>query len=235
MHLAAYFGGSALLFSAYFYFYAWILLHFYFQAFGISLVSLDIPFYYHLVYASTAIGQSDGFIFVVVIAGAALYVILDRSWASDSKPWVSIAHKLLFVIFLLCVLAGGFHAAKWQGVGLAQDVRDGKHLRQLKLAFKKDAGKKLSDIFKTSIREGMLSEGETLQVKLLIETKDTYYVFVQKVKDEKYYGYGNTYLIQKKDVSYAVLEVPDETRQVSPSKDCDFASWCHVKATLLGE
>jgi hypothetical protein len=210
--LSTHFGGPALLFGAYLFFYSWLHLFYYFKTFGIPLVSLDISLYFYLAFAWTVAKQ---FGVRILICGAIVYVVLNSAWSSDHKPFAYLLHKALFTIFLIVGLWGTSVLAEHFGTLQAQQVRDGGVLRPIRLHFEEKQVKNYPPelMMATASKDGGVKEAV-----LLIETAETYYVLVQKVlmktdkQPQRYDSFGTVYQVPKKQVTYIEIDVPNLPR-----------------------
>ncbi len=214
-YMSAHFGGPALLFGAYLFFYSWLLLFNYYSTFGISLVSLDMPVYFYLTFASTAVEYFGIWLLVALALGAFFYVLLNSAWPWDRKPWVLMLHKFLFAVLLAIGFWVTSFMAQQQGQLQAQQVRDGGVLPAIRLVFEKDRGELFPNILKAAKQT---ADSGVEEAVLLVETKSVYYVLVQKVLRDRqsaqtrYDSMGVVYRVPKKYVSYAEVDVANTER-----------------------
>lgn len=213
--LSAHFGGPALLLGAYLFFYSWLLLFYYFRMFGISLVSLDIPVYFYLTFAWTAVEYFGVGVLLALTLGAICYVWLNGAWAMDRKPWVHFLHRSAFAVFLMVGLWSTSFLAQQQGELQAQQVRDGGVLAPIRLVFGKDQAGMFPEVLTTA---KVTPDQGVKEAVLLVETTAAYYVLVQKVlRDQQtsvtqYDAMGVVYRVPKKYVTYAQMDVINTQR-----------------------
>lgn len=214
-HLSAHFGGPALLFGAYLFFFSWLLLFYYFRTFGVSLVALDIPVYFYLTFAWTAVDYFGYGLLGILTAGAICYVLLNGAWGWDGSPFGQFVHKAAFAAFLMFGLWGTSFLAQQQGQLLAQQVRDGGMLPSIRLFFEKDQSALFPEILKQAEQR---TDNSVKEPVLLFESKTAYYVLVQKVlRDQRtqvtqYDSMGMVYRVPKKYVGYAEVDVVNTER-----------------------
>jgi hypothetical protein len=215
--LSAHFGGPALLFGAYLFFYSWLHLFYYFQTFGIPLVSLDISLNFYLAFAWTAVKQFGGWMLCILTAGAILYVGLNSAWSWDCKPFRNFVHKVLFVLFLIAGLWGTSGLAEHFGMLQAEQVRDGGVLHPIRLHFEE---KQVKNFPPELMAAAASKDGGVTEAVLLIETSTAYYVLVQKVlpktnkQPQRYDSFGTVYQVPKKQVTYVEIDVANRSRIV---------------------
>ncbi|NUT75858.1 hypothetical protein HNO86_12475 [Pseudomonas sp. C1C7] len=214
--LSAHFGGPALLFGAYLFFYSWLHLFYYFKTFGIPLVSLDISLYFYLAFAWTVAKQFGVQALAGLGIGAILYVALNGGWSCDNRHFPYFLHRALFAIFLIIGLWCTSVVAEHYGTLQAQQVRDGGVLRPIRLHFDE---KHINDFPPELMAATTSKDGGVKEAVLLIETKEIYYVLVQKVlmktdkQEQRYDSFGTVYQVPKKQVTYAQIDVPNMSRK----------------------
>ncbi|MGF6870621.1 hypothetical protein [Paraburkholderia sp. MM5477-R1] len=216
---SAYLTGSALLFGAYFYFISWMHLYFYYRELGISLMSLDIPIYYFLVYSYSAINVPSKTTYIIVFLVILFFTILDRRWSWDKKSLViEIFHRVLLTGFILLVFIFGYMIARGQGLDQAREARRG-GLRTVHIVFKKEALTNLPDEIASSDRE--------FAMKYITETKDNLYVLVQPGIHLDPRPIGYTYIIPRKGLAYVKIDLTGH-EYVDPN--CIVPFFCEEKS-----
>ncbi|MGF6986562.1 hypothetical protein QFZ99_006103 [Paraburkholderia atlantica] len=216
--LSAYLTGSAVLFAAYFYFIAWIHLYFYYRELGISLMSLDIPIYYFIVYAYSAIDRSSIDTYLLVLAAVFAFSILDRSWSVDRIPFVDIAHRVLLTGFLLLLFIFGYALARTQGLRQANDARLGKILYPVHLAFK--------DVSRSPVFAEIIVADRNFELSLITETKDNVYILREPTAKSAVSPIAFTYTLARKDLSYIKVDLLSEG--YSDSQLCGIPPVCDL-------
>lgn len=223
--LSAHYGGPALLFAAYLFFYSWLHLFYYFKTFGIPLVSLDISLYFYLAFAWTVAKQLGVHTLFVLGVGALIFVALNGTWSSDNRGVPYFVHKAMFAIFLILGLWGTSVMAEHYGTLQAQQVRDGGVLRPIRLHF----DDKHANDFPPQLTTATTSkDGGVKEPVLLFETAETYYVLVQKVlmktdkQEQRYDSFGTVYQVPKKQVTYVEVDVPNMSRKTGDLTFDDF-------------
>lgn len=214
-HLSSHFGGPALLFGAYLFLFSWLLMFYYFRTFGVSLVALDIPVYFYLTFAWSAVGYFGYGLLGILAMGAICFILLNGAWGWDKTSFGRFVHKAAFAAFLIFGLWGSSFLAQQQGQLLAQQVRDGGMLPTIRLVFEKDQSAQFPQIMKEAERR---TDNSVKEAVLLVESKSAYYLLVQKnLRDQhanvnQYDAMGMVYRVPKKYVSYAEVDVVDSER-----------------------
>lgn len=132
---------AAFFVAIYLYFTGFVYIYYFYEHFGISLNSIEVPFYYFFVYSYNVITSLDegavwGYalrsLWVVVLVFAALAFVLVK--VMRERKWLA----LLFcsLVFLFPAL----FSFAWKSADLAaNEVRNGRHVKVVTLVFKKEA------------------------------------------------------------------------------------------------
>jgi hypothetical protein len=190
---------NLILFAAiYLYFIGWVHVHFFYSDFGISINSLDIPFYYFFIYSYAAFyyvfASIWGFLSLLVIA------IIIIALARIIKKIPESITKCVILVCLIVLFSTFFAMSKISGPREASDMRISKDNKKVTLVFKKDIAEQLPREF--------IEANESGNLKLLTQTKNRFYIFCQKPPEEG--GLHTTYEISKADLYLAEIEKPNE-------------------------
>jgi hypothetical protein len=146
----------AVLLGIYCYFTGWIYTYYYYQHFGISMGSVDMPVYYLFVYSYSVLNTTWGMVLVVVTLALAGAVVRfgERQW--------------MLAPLLILLFPSLFLVARYQAVEDAWGLRtrDGK---RVVFEFKDDCQHSAALVGQNSLR----------QLKLLTQTKERYFVLHQ--------------------------------------------------------
>jgi hypothetical protein len=178
------------LMAIYLYFMGWIYAYYFFQHFGISLVSVDIPFYYFFVYSYTVISNiSNNAVFIAV--GATIIYLFSTMYL---KKW-NVIWILAVVLIILLSFPAFFDLAKDTGEKKALELRRG-NVNEIVFFFKKDTAKLYPQEFISANNKG--------ELKLITQTKDLIYVFYQTPGEAL--SHGLTYDISRTDILVAKIK-----------------------------
>lgn len=181
--------------AIYFYFIGWTYAFYLFNHFGISLNSVDIPFYYFFVYSYSVITDISAIIAVVT---ALILIYLITSFAPIYlKKWV----LTLLLIFLFPTF---FWMTKQRADKEDLYIRMG-YGKTVVFVIKKDAAEFYPKEFIKANNEGKL--------KVLTQTKDRFYVIYQPQGEGKAMPYGFTYDIPRADILLAKIEMQSITKK----------------------
>jgi hypothetical protein len=190
--------------SIYIYFMGWTYAFYLFNHFGISLNSVDIPFYYYFAYSYSVITETSA-IKLVVAAFFAIYLVTSfapsyfKKWGLTFyfKKWgLTLLLIVLFPIFFSIAKERADKEALYKRMGYAKTVS---------FVFRKDATKSYPNEFINANNRGKL--------KLLIQTNDRFYVIYQPQGEGKAIPYGFTYDIARADILLAKIEVLSTTKK----------------------
>lgn len=173
--------------AIYLYFIGWLFAYYLFYHFGISLNSVDIPFYYFFVYSYSVFVDK-----LLWFIGALILIIMINLIPSK------LLKKWLITLVLILIFPLFFYLAKESADIEALNIRMGS-AKTIKLFFKKDVTKYYPKDFIDANKKDAL--------KLLIQTNDIFYVFYQPVGAEKEIPFGFTYAISKSDIHLAAIEM----------------------------
>jgi hypothetical protein len=177
-----------LVFALYLYFAGWLHAYYFFQQFGVSLNSVDIPVYYFFIYSFSVFLTFWGFVVLVV-------VIISLTLAVKGRP----SWGYLLVIALISLFPGIFYAARAAGMSDASEKRSG-YASTVQFVFKKDAAETFDEEFID------LNKNDRLQ--LLTVTKDRYLVFCQPKGEGDAQPNATMYSIAAADVALAKVDLP---------------------------
>jgi hypothetical protein len=174
------------LLAIYSYFTGWLYAFYFYSQFGISLNSLDTPFYAFFVYSYTVVTNLIGFL--VVIIGSGLIFTFVRLF--PNKFAVVLVAVLFFPAFVYAAQTAAANEARLRRIGYATTVA---------FVFKPDVAKSYSKSF--------ICLNKTRQLKLLTQTKDKYYVFHQPGGEGEGLPFATTYDISRSDVVLVEIDV----------------------------
>lgn len=177
-----------LIVALYLYFAGWLHAYYFFQQFGVSLHSVDIPVYYFFIYSFSVFLTFWGAVLLgVVIIFLTLVVKYRPSWG------------YLMVIASILLFMGIYFVAKAAGMRDAAEKRSG-YANTVQFVFKKDTAEILDPEFVD------LNRNDRLQ--LLTMTKDRYLVFYQPKGEGDAQPNATTYSIAASDVALAKVDLP---------------------------
>jgi hypothetical protein len=179
------------IFALYLYFAGWLHAYYFFQQFGISLSSVDIPVYYFFIYSYSVFLTFWGFVVL-------LFLITALTLAVKCRP----RGAYLFVIAFILLFPAIFYAARAAGTRDANEKRSG-YAKTVEFIFKKDAAEKLDTEFVELNAKG--------QLQLLTLTKDRYLVFHQPRGEGGAQPNATTYSIAASDVVLAKVDLPSSS------------------------
>jgi hypothetical protein len=167
-----------------------------FKHFGISLHSVDIPFYYFFLYSYSVISQRSTIVLILVVL-LLLYVFLFVWY----RPFVTAA--LLTLLFPAL-----FYIAMNAGEADAQGLRVGTDAKTIVFTFKKN---RLVDYPKAFVN----ANGKG-QLKLLTQASERFYVIYQPAGEEVQGGktkipYGSNFVVPNDDILLADIKLPSTT------------------------
>ena len=151
-----------LVLAIYSYFMGWVHTYYLFKHFGISLHSVEIPFYYFFVYSYPVISSSYTILIVIVTAAAILSV--SFFWLVPYRP-------IVLGAVLILLLADFFFIARDTAEEDAKRLRTGIDAKTIVFTFKKD--------LKSVYPKSFMKANSEKELKLLTHTSDMFYVFSQ--------------------------------------------------------
>lgn len=175
-----------LLAAIYLYFIGWVYVYYYFHHFGISLFSLDIPVYYFFAYSNSVIGNLPA---IAVLALLALLAYRFRQFLQ--KPYV--VGPVVIILFPLF-----FVLARDTGISRAEQLRIA-GAKPISFILKEEVWKHYSEEFKKANDCGNL--------RLIYQTKDRYFVFVQPTSKEKVLPRASTYDVRADHILLATIKL----------------------------
>jgi hypothetical protein len=177
-------GGLPLL-AVYPYFAGWVYIYYYYDHFGISLNSLDIPVYHFFVYSQSPLKTWLG---ISLLCGIVLILLL-----------ISLSSRLWFLAFgLLLAFFPLFNVARERGDDRAREVRAG-DATPITFVFKKDVTNLYPIDFRKLNEEGKLW--------LIGQSKDKFYVLRQSASHANELPYAIVFDINKTDVLLAKIDI----------------------------
>ena len=178
--------------AIYLYFMGWIHTYYFYYHFGISSISVNIPFYYFFIYSYNVIANIFGFILVVaaIVAFFIFTAVYPRKW--------------LVILVLIILFPVFFYLAKEKAGEGAQGIRIG-NAKTITLFFKKDTFKFYPKEFINANKKGKL--------KLVTQTTDKFYVIYQPPGEAGEMPYGFTYDIPRTDILLAKIEVQNISKR----------------------
>ena len=178
---------TSLVISVYLYFVGWLYAYYLFLEFGVSLHTVEIPVYYFFVYAYSVLLQARiGFRLVLVTI--LLIVIFVRVLPS----------KLAVGMICVALFPAMFYAAERAAREDATYKRQG-NAKTIRFIIKPQAAKAYPAAFRQLNCEHKL--------RLLVLTKDRYFVFHQPPGEKEELPYATTYDISRSDVVLAEIDI----------------------------
>ncbi len=175
--------------AVYFYFMGWTYAYYLFNHFGISLNSVDIPFYYFFVYSYSVI--TDILTIITVVAAIIVFYLVTSFAPIYLKKWaLALILIVLFPIFFSVAKERADKEALYKRMGFAKTIT---------FVFKKDAIKFYPKEF--------INANNRSKLKILTQTNDRYYVIYQPPGEGRAIPYGFTYDIARTDVLLARIEM----------------------------
>jgi hypothetical protein len=194
--------------AIYLYFIGWTYSYYLYSHFGISLYSLDVPFYYFFIYSYSVV-LSNGWWFVVATSS----LLITRYVFRNRKE----LRKLITILFLLVFFPLSFKLARNTAFEAALLLRKG-YGQTVTIVFReaqKETQKGKADSNETETQSGsknypstILNANQSGNLRLLTQTKDKLFVIYQPSADEE----GGelpmcyTYVIAATDVSLTIIE-----------------------------
>jgi hypothetical protein len=195
--------------AIYLYFIGWTYSYYLYSHFGVSLYSLDIPFYYFFIYSYSVV-FSNSWWFVVAVGGFLITLFILRQREE--------LRRLAVVLFLLVFFPLSFELSRNTAFESALLLRKG-YGQTIKLAFKetvketlKAGQEKPESVERQSISKNyppeIVGANDTGELRLLTQTKDKFFVLFQPPPERE----GGelpmcyTYVIAAADVSLTTIE-----------------------------
>jgi hypothetical protein len=176
------------LLALYLYFVGWLYSYYLFQEFGISLNSVDIPFYYFFLYSYSVLQTAWGFS-VLVVGFILLFVF---SAGNSNKTALAITCMILFPALFYPARAAAKREALSKRLGQAKSIS---------FVLRQEAAEVVGKDFMELNTSG--------QLRLLTQTKDQFFVFYQPEGEEDEIPYAKSYCISAADIVLAQVNVPD--------------------------
>ena len=191
-----------LLISVYLYFSGWLYAYYLFLHFGVSLHSVDIPVYDYIIYSYSVLDTKGGY---AILGGVAVWLLLAwfARYLPFSEVWVRRASAVLFVMLFPSLFYSLFHCAKSAAENEARARREGNAFT-IRFTLKQQSSASLPKKFLECNNHG--------QLRLLIQTKERYFVFYQPEGEKGVLPYADTFDISRSDVLLASIDVPDSPR-----------------------
>jgi hypothetical protein len=178
--------GLAFFLAAYLYFAGFIYEHYLYSSLGISLGTLDIPFYYVLVYSFTVIISNRLCIVLVGVAWSTLAIL------SLAIPKIRRFSSVIIVVLLVALFPILFSLARTTGQSIAAQMRAGEFVKTIKLVLKPDVA--------AGYPVDFVKANESDALRLITETKDAFYVLQQNVGSGPALPTGSLYRVPKESV-----------------------------------
>lgn len=193
-------------FAIYFYFTGWLYTYYFFNHFGISLNSVDIPFFYFFVYSYSVI---INWIWILIIIIFTIFIFyLFTSVCKFKKvfnfKWIPNLNKWIFIVVLILFFQLFFYLAKEEANKKARDIRIG-YAKAITLVFKEDATKFYPKEFIDANNNGKL--------RLITQTKDRYFVLYQPKGEGTAIPRAATYDIAKTDILLVKIEIKEISKK----------------------
>lgn len=177
--------------AIYFYFIGWTYSFYLFNHFGISINSVDIPFYYFFIYSYSVITNISA---IVAIVATPIVILLVNSFAPNYLKKLA-PPFILIVLFLI-----SFSIARERADKVSLSIRTG-YAKTIIFVFKKDTTKFYPKKF--------VDANNKSKLKLLTQTNDRFYVIYQPAGEGKAIPCGSVYDIARADIRLAKIVIPD--------------------------
>jgi hypothetical protein len=177
--------------AIYCYFTGWTYSFYLFNHFGISINSVDIPFYYFFIYSYSVITNISA---IIAIIATPIVILLVNSFAPNFLKKL-VPPFILIVLFLI-----SFSIARQRANEESLSIRTG-YAKTIIFVFKKDGVKFYSKEFMDANNNGKL--------KLLTQTNDRFYVIYQPAGKGKAIPCGSIYDIARADIHLTKIVIPD--------------------------
>ena len=184
------FSNLILIIAVYLYFMGWVYIYFLFTHFGISMITLDIPFHYIFLYSISVVNDWKT---ILVIIGAILLLCFAFKSKSKFKALI-MCSSLVFLFFVF------FYISKSIAIDEATRIRTG-FSKRIILTLKRNSETKYPGMFLKANKEGKL--------KLLFQTKDNYFVIYQVAGEKECIPFGYTFDIPRADILLVKIEMQD--------------------------
>ena len=191
--------------AGYSYFAGWMYLYFFYDAFGVSLLTLDFPFHFYLIYSFTILPP----LYYLIIFSVVLFVFfivfkvlhVAQKLASSAIGLFFTRNELhlnaysrwFISILLVTIFAGVAELMRSIALARADEVRKGEVLKYVKLTFKKDAT--------VSYPEKLISAAKDGALMKLVQTKDRIFVILQPGQNDKLLGSASSYSVALSDLA----------------------------------
>ena len=188
--------------AVYAYFTGWVYAYGLYSHFGLSLNAVEIPVYHFFMYSYFMLPDASWITITVVATGVVLLVVLGpilHGWVTTRPQVVWIGVGLL-----IAALPALFWMARQQALGAAIRMRSGE-ARIIRFAFTKDAEGRLPGAVRQHNNAGHL--------RVLLETKERYYVFFQPEGETEELPYAQAYSVAKDDTVLADVDVRSAPRR----------------------
>lgn len=195
--------------AVYSYFAGWMHLYFFYDALGVSLLAIDLPFHFFLVYAFTIF---PSFWMLLSLFAVTSLTFLYYYWSVQNESAgqeIYRHHKfrnafdrlsrnsycLIGLAFILAMVtfAGIAELSRNAALAKADNVRRGGALHHIDLFLKADAKSKYPKKLVQNLTNGSLTK--------LLQTKDRIYILLQPSQDNNILGSASTFSIALSDVS----------------------------------
>jgi hypothetical protein len=150
-------GKATLIIGAYLYFCGWVYIYYFIDNFSISLASIEIPFYYFIVYAYSVIFN---WLSVIILIITLIILLIAYKYISNKMI------NLLLLILLFPVL---LLLARYKANSESLSIRRG-DARSIVFYFKENSA---------NFPENFIQYNKNRKLKFITKTKDRYYVIYQ--------------------------------------------------------
>ena len=187
------------------YFTGWLYIHSFYNIFGLSSLSLEIPFHYFFVYSYLVIAHAYSKVIADVFSTSVFIAILLAmvAFAIFLRGTFAPAHvKRISVILLIVIVLPAFlYQARKNAIELAmersKEVRRGK-APKIMFVLKKETARVYPEEFINANKDGGL--------RLLLHTKERYYAFFQPPGEAL--AVGSVYDVSRNHVLLARIVMP---------------------------
>lgn len=186
--------------AIYLYFAGWVYAYYYFQHFGISLISVDIPLYYFFVYSYSAL---DKWIYVL------LSLILLCNYLYKLTDYMTIIVPILLIICFPLVFYQSQNNAYINAINLRQNSG-----KRIKIIFEKKG--LVNNFIDPCSFENFSSLNNNHKLKFITSSKESYYVMYQPIPMENSSELPRAcvYKIEAKDTVLTVIPLQNAPKKV---------------------
>lgn len=177
--------------AIYAYFIGWVYSYYLFHHFGITLTSVEIPFYFFFIYSYPVIESviESWLALAIVFVISSVVYLLTVTW---HRP-------VVVVVILVAMFPLAFSYSRDEADRQARLMRDGYNVKPISLTFKDGAARQLPKEF--------IEANKDRELKLITQTPGRLFILYQSQGESSQIPSGFTYIISKEDVLTARIEM----------------------------